>query len=525
MKTKMNNKAKPAVCIGAAAILAILAILAASLYFSGRGKSADDIAYKETRVEYGSLTVGITEEAEAGIGTLEINMESLFLQSQPLEVEAVFAAAGQEIKEGDLLYTLTKESVDKARAELSADIADAKAAYEALKTQQEESRAQARQGYDSYVTNGKYAQLVYENELQAYKEAVDESADNVDDRQNAYNEKMLELAEVQKEYDEAKKLLCEAEGAVSENYAGRHENAYYYTVYLNTRDTAQKRYDQLEEELEGMNAELEQILLDIQAAVRTMNQCQRDYEKAKLDLGHTQDIDAYYAGVASEWQSIQTAGLDNELSSAKRRYESAVEKLDAFESRVRDNSIFSEYSGVVMDVPLLAGDMLSGGSRLVTLGDRENVTMEVSISEDDYKAVDKDGTVNIVFTAYPDEVHAGAITEVSDAEYDSSTASVYYTLTVSVQGEAPGLYDGMTGDVTFVTKEIREVCYVDNRAVFRDGLKSYVKVRDENGSIVKKEVVTGFSDGVNVEIASGLLEGDIVLIESKAGERQPQHGG
>ena len=33
-----------------------------------------------------------------------------------------------------------------------------------------------------------------------------------------------------------------------------------------------------------------------------------------------------------------------------------------------------------------------------------------------------------------------------------------------------------------------------------------------------KEVTTGFSDGVNVEIIEGLSEGDVVLIESKVSE-------
>ena len=110
------------------------------------------------------------------------------------------------------------------------------------------------------------------------------------------------------------------------------------------------------------------------------------------------------------------------------------------------------------------------------------------------------------------------ITEVSDAEYDSSLGAVYYTVTVTVQGDVSGLYEGMTGDVTFVTKEMRQVCYVSNRAVFREGTKSFVKVRDEGGNIVKQEVTTGFSDGINVEIITGLSEGDIVLIESKVGE-------
>ena len=44
------------------------------------------------------------------------------------------------------------------------------------------------------------------------------------------------------------------------------------------------------------------------------------------------------------------------------------------------------------------------------------------------------------------------------------------------------------------------------------------KKRDESGNVQEKDVVTGFSDGVNVEIVEGLSEGDVVLIESKVNE-------
>lgn len=555
----MKTKTKLLMGIGAAAVVGILAVL---LRLVGREHSGEEVVYREDRVEYGSLTVGITDEATVEIGTLEqrfdldisalvdggstsdtqaagampggfggmgnggtgmlsfgsLNVDSPASQSQSLEVADVGIAVGQEIREGDLIYTLTTESVDEIRGTLSEDIDDAKADYEALEVEQEESRTQAQQGYDTYVTNGKYAQLIYQNALKTYQDALEEAVENVDDQQNTYNEKLLEFTELQEEYAKTLELLREAQGAVSENYEGRHENAYYYTVYLNTRDTAQKLADQFEEEIESTNEELEQLSLDIQTAVRTMNQCQLDYEKAKLELGQTQDIDIYYAGKASEWYSIQTASLDNELSSAKNRYDAAVEKLAAFDSSVQDNGIVSEYSGVVTEVLLSEGDTLSGGSGLVVLNDQETVTMDVSLGENDYNAVDRDGTVNIVFTAYPDEMYSGRITEVSDAEYDSSSGAVYYTVSVTVQGDVSGLYEGMTGDVTFVTKEMKEVCYVSNRAVFREGTKSYVKVRDDSGDIVKQEVVTGFSDGIHVEVVTGLSEGDIVLIESKVGE-------
>lgn len=563
MQIQTKNKKKLLIGGGAAAVAGIAVICVCLVV---RRSGGEDVVYRETTIAYGNLTVGISDDSSVEIGTLEqtfdLDIRALVdsdstsdsqsaggsfgtpggmgggnnggnnggmmsfgsfntgyaSQDQSLEVASVAIAIGQEIKEGDVLYTLTQESVDEIRDALSEDINDTKADYDALQVEQQASRTQAQQKYDTYVTNGKYAQLIYENELSDYQKKLDDAIEAVNDIQDEYNEKLLELSEVQQELDGAQKFLKEAQGAVSENYAGRYENAYYYTVYLNTRDTAQKLADELEEKLDNLNEEIEQTALDIQAAVRAMNQAQLDYDKAQLELKQTYDIDAYYSNMASEWYSIQTASLDNELSQAKGSYDSAVEKLDEFDGYVQNNCVLSEYSGVITDVMLSEGDAISGGSGLVVLYDQTAVTMDVSLGEDDYNAIDKEGVVNITYTAYPDLVYSGIISEVSDAEYDSSSGSVYYTVTVTVQGDVSGLYEGMTGNVTFVTKETKEVCYVSNRAITREGTHSYVKMRDESGKVIQKEVTTGFSDGVNVEIVEGLSEGDVVLIESKVGE-------
>ena len=77
------------------------------------------------------------------------------------------------------------------------------------------------------------------------------------------------------------------------------------------------------------------------------------------------------------------------------------------------------------------------------------------------------------------------------------------------------LFQGMTGDITFVTKQSEETLYIYRRAVITENEKSYVKVRDEEGNTVKKEISTGFSDGIYIQVVEGLSEGDIVLIESR----------
>lgn len=535
------------ILLGAAACVGILVL---------RGNHKEDVVYRETTVEYGDLTVGITEDSTVSIGTVSqtfdldisalVNSDSssdmtqsnqgksmgngmgmqmfsmgqstFTSEAQEMKVDSVHITVGQEIQAGDVLYTLTQESVEEIRSQLEADVEDTLSEYEALQVEQQESYLEAKQGYDTYVMDGSLAQLTYDKELLELQDKVEETAQTLEDKQNQVNENLVKITSLQTELVDAKKDLEDAEAAVSENYDNRYQDPYYYTVYLNTRDMAETIVDELEEDIETLTEDNTTLLAEIGEATRSWNEACRNLEKGKLTAQQTLETDQYYAGAASEWYSIQTSSLDHEKQNAYDSYESAVKKLDEFNSYIVGNDVVAEYSGVVTEVPLEAGDSVSRNTSLVTMYDSDDVTMDITISEDDYAAIDQDGSVNISYTAYPDDIFSGVVSEVSDAEYDSDSGEVYYTITVSIQGDVSGLYEGMTGDVTCVTKETKEVLYVSNRAVFRDGTRSYVKVRDENGNVVEKDVVTGFSDGVNVEIVEGLLEGDTVLIESKVDE-------
>ena len=540
--------------IGAGCSIAILGIAATTGVLIWKNGQTSEVTYRETTVEYGNLTVGITEDSTVNIGTVsqtfDLDISALVSsdsssssstsqndsmggmgmqmfsfggdtytsQSQEMVIDSVHITVGQEIQAGDVLYTLTEDSVEEIRTQLEEDVEDTLADYQALTVEQQQSYLTAKQGYDTYVTNGSLAELTYNKELQDLQDKVDEAADTLEEKQNQVNENLEKLVELQEELTSAKKDLKDAEAAVSENHDNRYNDPYYYTVYLNTRDMAQTIVDEIEEDIESLTDENETLLTEIGEATRSWNEACRNLESEKLTAQQTLETDQYYASVSSEWYSIQTTSLDNEKQSAYASYESAVKKLDEFNSYIVGNDVIAEYSGVVTEVPLEEGDGVTRNTSLVTLYDASDVTMEITVSEDDYKAIDQDGEVNITYTAYPDVVYNGVISEVSDAAYDSSSGEVYYTITVTVQGDVSGLYEGMTGDVTCITKETKEVTYVSNRAIFRDGTRSYVKVRDENGSIVEKDVTTGFSDGVNVEITEGLSQGDTVLIESKVTE-------
>lgn len=539
--------------------IALVCVAAVSMVLvSCDNEEEETVVYRETIVEYGDLTVGITEDSEVNIGTTQQTFDldisalvdsessssqgsdsgsgmgmqmgnngmmsfsfgsSLFAaESQEMTVEKVHITVGQEIAVGDVLYTLSEESVNEIRSKLETDVADTLAEFETLEVEQREDIAEAEQGYSTYLVNGKLAAVEYEQSITELNKAVLEAEEALLEKQKQYNENIAEIAEVQTELAEARQDLKEAEAAVSENYENRFKDSYYYTVFRNTRDMAKTIVESLEEELKQLQEQNETLLAEIAEATRSWNKACRNLAAGELDAEQTLEIEQYCASVADEWYSIQKEGIDNKSMQLYNDYSNAVEKLESFDSYIKGTQVVSEYAGVITEVMLSEGDGMTSGTTLATLYNQDEVTMDISISEDDYQSVDRNGKVNVSFTAYPDDVYSAVISEVSDAEYDSSSGEIYYTLTVTLQGNTSGLYEGMTGEVTFVTKETQSVLYVSNRAIFRDGTRSYVKICDESGNVQEKDVVTGFSDGVNVEIVEGLSKGDIVLIESKVSE-------
>jgi HlyD family secretion protein len=92
---------------------------------------------------------------------------------------------------------------------------------------------------------------------------------------------------------------------------------------------------------------------------------------------------------------------------------------------------------------------------------------------------------------------------------------VNYEVEITMNGDTGKVYSGMTGEVTFVEKQVTDVLYISNRAVHQDGTRSWVKVMQEDGSIEEVTIETGFSNGSIVEVTSGLSEGQTVLLESQ----------
>ena len=70
----------------------------------------------------------------------------------------------------------------------------------------------------------------------------------------------------------------------------------------------------------------------------------------------------------------------------------------------------------------------------------------------------------------------------------------------------------MTTNAQFILKEVKDVLILSNKSIkLKDG-NQVVNVKNEDGTLREVTIQTGFSDGRNSEVLSGLKEGDTVVV-------------
>lgn len=558
------NAKKPYKLLG---LLVLCVIALGIIVLATKGNGDGQVIYRETTVAYGSLVVGIEESGSVDIGTVEqtfdLDMSALqrvetsnsgnsmgngvmgspmegmssgmsngsggmnsFTQvfnmagsgvttaggeASELEIAEVHISVGQQVEVGDVLYTLASEGVEKLTTELESNVTKAKADLDALTADQELSKATAENTYNTSIAYGNFAATEKNSTIEELQKAVTQKQEALKTAQENVTVYEAKLEQAIYDLGLAKEVLDSSIWA--REHVDRGDIFAVGSAYQQAED-AQSTYDTLEQEKEKLEDNLEQAKKNVEAYEAELAKAKRNLATGTITAQETYELRMLAYENAQETYDITMAYLEDDLAAQETIYTEAQQKWEEFSSHISGNQILAKYSGVITGVDLAAGDSLTTGASIVTLYNMDEVSMTVTLEEEDVSHLEKGGMANISFTAYPDEIYKAVISDISDASSDNSGTTTY-DVTVTLKGDVSKLFQGMTGDITFITKEMEEVMYVSNRAVTREGTKSYVKVKDANGNIKKTEVVTGFSDGVNVEIVEGLAVGDVVLIESK----------
>jgi len=255
-------------------------------------------------------------------------------------------------------------------------------------------------------------------------------------------------------------------------------------------------------------------------------EAERALEIARIaEEGAKQDLDR-----ARELHS-QGLAPDKDLEAAQRAYDSAhlraqleQERLDLLrEGRARiqeqevSNRIVAPVNGTVLSLELHPGDPVvpltsyQSGTVILTLADMRRLIFRGTVDEVDVGKLRAGGPVRYTVGAIPDAKVEGTLRRISPQARKQESATLFDIEADITPSDSTVLRAGYSANARIAIARAESVLVLPERVVKYEEGKATVRVTGANGKPETREITTGLSDGLTVEVKSGLDEGALVL--------------
>ena len=184
----------------------------------------------------------------------------------------------------------------------------------------------------------------------------------------------------------------------------------------------------------------------------------------------------------------------------------------------------STISGLILDVPIKVGNSVTmsnsfnDGTTIATVADMDDLVFNGKIDETEVGRVTVGMPVRITVGALQDMSFDARLEYIAPKATESNGANLFeIKASVKVPGDVT-IRSGYSANAEIVLQEVKDVLTLEESAIQWEGDSTFVYVSEADGW-QKRMVQTGLSDGVTIEIKSGLTAGDKVrgpeIINSK----------
>lgn len=461
--------------------------------------------YSEYESEYRTLSKTYTEY-EKVYKTYEkelsaINDEYNAYLDSISDTQAEIKTAKAALDEAKQLLTKAEETYDNVTKGFDIDLDKL---YEYF-----QSYCQAKENYDKLA-------LAYEKLYNDLDETIKQKIEKYEKKVKQQEQKMSEYSDRMDEYktntlDTYSEKMSDYQIDVMQPYSDMISE--YREEYNEFKTDFQDKYgNQSDEDIEEQIASL---TYSIENDAYSIDKANYNYSQSSLSAKQQLDSTKTKAELAKEVYDNAVAQINSDLEDSKEAYDKLVDEYDTFLEEIGEGGyIFAPCSGIISSVSVSEGDSYTANQPLAAIMDSSSAYISLAVSENDISSLSVGQECEITLSAYENKSFSGEIDTIS-AEPARSSGSVSYTVTVKMKAdENANIREGMTADVTFLEKQVKDVLYINVQAVtYHDGA-NWVKVYDSDGNTVEKAVKTGFSDGRYVEIIDGLAAGDLVAAES-----------
>ena len=174
--------------------------------------------------------------------------------------------------------------------------------------------------------------------------------------------------------------------------------------------------------------------------------------------------------------------------------------------------VYAAYTGTVETLFAEVDDALQPGGQIARIVDYDALEVSIDVDEYDIDAVEV-GKQGEVYLNALDLTVTGTVTEIARSATTEGGVSYY---AVKMRVEALGnVRSGMSVEVNILNQQALDAVSVSLESLSYDEYnKPFVYRKDSDGKYASVYVQTGVSDGRNIQITSGLAEGDTIYYQS-----------
>ena len=177
--------------------------------------------------------------------------------------------------------------------------------------------------------------------------------------------------------------------------------------------------------------------------------------------------------------------------------------------KLKSGNIIAPFSGVLGYTGLTEDILVSNNIFIITLDDNSIIYSDIKIPESYSTFIKKGLPIEVKLSSHKEKIFFGEIDFVS-SRINADTRSLLSR--IKINNKDLNLISGSLLEVS-IKFNLRRSLSVPDTSVIIEGDKSYVYKIDTENIASKVEVSTGLRENENIEITSGLSEGDVIVAE------------
>ncbi len=256
----------------------------------------------------------------------------------------------------------------------------------------------------------------------------------------------------------------------------------------------------------------------VTAAYAAQQQAYAGYQSAKAGVAQAQaGVDQAKAGLAR----AKAANNGASRSAAQAGVASATEALAVAEQALEDATLVAPIDGIVVfnatasaagvGPKPAAGSPVSPASAPFTIVDLGALKFSAEVDEADVDRVKAGMKAKITLDSFPGEEFVSTVARVNPTAQPTATGGTVFVVELSLDDSGKSVLLGMKGDATIEVSSVGAALTIPVEALFSEGGTDYVYVVSNN-KLAKTEITTGATTDTEVEVLSGLNEGDVVAL-------------